>query len=98
MKILVTCPCGRQMIAGDDLAGTYLECPACGEQLLFPVEVLQMDTGEPSVGKPSNSGSGALDGDPARPAAVPSFGSQRRDPVPVNHDRGAALFVYGVWG
>ena len=78
MKLLITCPCGHQMTAGDDLVGSYGQCPACGEQVLFPIEVVEMDTAD-------------LD-------AISSGGSPGRDRKPVNKDRGAALFVYGVWG
>ena len=92
MRLLVTCPCGQQVTVGDDHACSYGQCPACGEQLLFPIEVVDIDPGEPSV---------LTAGDAARPAALdPTFApeSQRSDVVPAAKDRGAALFVYGVWG
>jgi hypothetical protein len=101
MKLLVTCPCGHQMTAGDDLVGSYGQCPACGEQLLFPIEIAEMNTAEPSGGPPSHSGPKTRSGDPARTAdldAISSGGSPGRDRKPVNNDRGAALFVYSVWG
>jgi hypothetical protein len=101
MKLLITCPCGHQMTAGDDLVGSYGQCPACGEQVLFPIEVLEMDTAEPSGSPPSHSIPKTRDGDPARTAdrdAISPGASPGPDRKPVNKERAAALFVYGVWG
>src|SRR5262245_18730742 len=36
MPIVVTCPCGKQLRARDDLAGRTAKCPNCHRELTIP--------------------------------------------------------------
>src|SRR5262245_50021248 len=37
MPIILDCDCGKQLKARDDLAGKWVNCPACGRGLLIPL-------------------------------------------------------------
>src|SRR5215510_14186671 len=37
MPIIFDCECGKKLKARDDLAGQWVDCPACGRGLLVPL-------------------------------------------------------------
>src|SRR5438093_920209 len=47
MPILLDCDCGKTLKARDDLAGMWVDCPACGRGLLVPLP--EGPTGAPSI-------------------------------------------------
>src|ERR1041384_2310444 len=51
MAILINCTCGKRMMVGDEKAGRYVQCPACGKSVLTNVagrKVQGRDTSAPA--------------------------------------------------
>src|SRR5687768_12975863 len=52
MPIIVTCECGRQLRARDELAGRRAKCPGCGMLLLVEPPVVEPLVAEPADDEP----------------------------------------------
>src|SRR5262245_30811827 len=65
MPIVLDCDCGKKLKARDDLAGKWVNCPACGRGLLVPLPENQAQ----STGEVALKGAAAP---PAPQASVPA--------------------------